>query len=36
MLLAISEGKILEGHTRPLLMLAGRESEQETLFKEII
>ncbi len=36
MLLAISEGKILEGHTRPLLMLIGRKDEQETLFKEII
>jgi len=36
MLLAISEGKILEGHTRPLLMLVGRKDEQETLFKEII
>lgn len=36
MLVAISEGKILEGHTRPLLMLVGRQEEQETLFKEII
>ncbi|MFH0755242.1 MAG: ParB/RepB/Spo0J family partition protein [bacterium] len=36
MLLAISEGKISEGHTRPLLMLIDRKSEQETLFKEII
>ncbi len=36
MLLAISEGKILEGHTRPLLMLIDRKDEQETLFKEII
>ncbi|MFA5764047.1 MAG: ParB/RepB/Spo0J family partition protein [Candidatus Paceibacterota bacterium] len=36
MLLAISEGKILEGHTRPLLMLIDRKDEQETLFKEIV
>jgi len=36
MLVAISEGKILEGHTRPLLMLTGRKDEQETLFKEIV
>jgi ParB family chromosome partitioning protein len=36
MLLAVSEGKILEGHTRPLLMLTDRKDEQETLFKEII
>ncbi len=36
MLLAISEGKLSEGHTRPLLMLSDRKDEQETLFKEII
>jgi ParB family chromosome partitioning protein len=36
MLQAVSEGKISEGHTRPLLMLDGRPEEQETLFKEII
>lgn len=36
MLLAVSEGKISEGHTRPLLMLTERKDEQETLFKEII
>jgi ParB family chromosome partitioning protein len=36
MLLALSEGKIAEGHTRPLLMLTDRKDEQETLFKEII
>ncbi len=36
MLLAVSEGKILEGHTRPLLMLTDRKDEQETLFKEIV
>lgn len=33
---ALSEGKISEGHTRPLLMLDGRPEEQETLFKEIV
>lgn len=32
----ISEGKVSEGHTRPLLMLADRPEEQMTLFKEII
>ena len=36
MLLAISEGKLSEGHTRPLLMLSDRKEEQETLFKEIV
>lgn len=36
MLLAVAEGKISEGHTRPLLMLTERKDEQETLFKEII
>jgi ParB family chromosome partitioning protein len=36
MLLALREGKISEGHTRPLLMLVDRKEEQETLFKEII
>ena len=36
MLMALSEGKISEGHTRPLLMLTDRKDEQETLFKEII
>ena len=36
MLLALSEGKISEGHSRPLLMLTDRKDEQETLFKEII
>lgn len=34
-LTAVSEGKISEGHTRPLLMLSTRPEEQETLFKEI-
>lgn len=33
---ALSEGKITEGHTRPLLMLTDRPEEQMTLFKEII
>ncbi len=36
MLTALSEGKISEGHTRPLLMLTDRPQEQMTLFKEII
>ena len=36
MLSALSEGKISEGHTRPLLMLDTRKEEQETLYKEII
>jgi NADH dehydrogenase/NADH:ubiquinone oxidoreductase subunit G len=35
MITALSEGKISEGHTRPLLMLTTRPEEQETLFKEI-
>jgi len=33
---ALSENKITEGHTRPLMMLIDRPEEQETLFKEII
>lgn len=33
---ALSEGKITEGHTRPLMMLVDRPAEQETLFKEIM
>jgi hypothetical protein len=36
MINALSEGKIAEGHTRPLLMLIDRPEEQATLFKEII
>ncbi len=32
----LSEGKITEGHTRPLLMLADHPEEQTVLFKEII
>ena len=35
-LMALREGKISEGHTRPLLMLVDRPEEQETLFREII
>jgi ParB family chromosome partitioning protein len=33
---ALAEGKITEGHTRPLLMLSDRPAEQQTLFKEIM
>lgn len=33
---ALKEGKISEGHTRPLLMLIDRPAEQMTLFKEMI
>jgi ParB family transcriptional regulator, chromosome partitioning protein len=36
MLDALSEGKINEGHTRPLMMLSDRPEEQQTLFKEIV
>lgn len=36
MLDAISEGKMTEGHTRPLLMLADHPEEQRVLFKEIL
>lgn len=36
MLTALSEGKISEGHSRPLLMLADRKEEQEVLFKEML
>lgn len=36
MLQAVASGQILEGHTRPLLMLVDKKNEQETLFKEII
>ncbi len=32
----LSEGKITEGHTRPLLMLADHPEEQLVLFKEIV
>ena len=33
---ALVDGKISEGHTRPLLMLIDRPEEQQTLFKEIL
>jgi len=33
---ALQAGKINEGHTRPLMMLASRPEEQQTLFKEIV
>lgn len=33
---ALRDGKITEGHTRPLLMLADRPEEQKTLFIEIM
>lgn len=33
---AISQGKISEGHARPLMMLGDRVDEQMTLFKEIM
>lgn len=33
---AVIDGKISEGHTRPLLMLIDRPAEQSTLFKEIL
>jgi ParB family chromosome partitioning protein len=36
MLTALGEGKISEGHTRPLLMLVDRPEEQDVLFKEIL
>ncbi|MDE2041065.1 MAG: ParB/RepB/Spo0J family partition protein [Patescibacteria group bacterium] len=36
MITALQEGKISEGHTRPLLMLIDRPEEQLVLFKEII
>src|SRR5690606_5091334 len=36
MLLAISAGKITEGHSRPLLMLMERPEEQHVLFKDIM
>ena len=32
----LSEGKITEGHTRPILMLADHPEEQLVLFKEIV
>jgi ParB family chromosome partitioning protein len=36
MITALEEGKISEGHTRPLLMLTDRPEEQTVLFKEIM
>ncbi len=36
MIVALQEGKISEGHTRPLLMLDNRPEEQVVLFKEIM
>lgn len=33
---AVSQGKISEGHARPLMMLGDRPDEQNTLFKEIL
>lgn len=33
---ALAEGKIAEGHTRPLLMLIDRPEEQKVLFREIM
>ncbi len=36
MISALEEGKISEGHTRPLLMLVDRPEEQAVLFKEIM
>jgi ParB family chromosome partitioning protein len=36
MITALQEGKISEGHTRPLLMLVDRPEEQMVLFKEIM
>ena len=35
-LTALSEGKMSEGHTRPILMLADHPEEQLVLFKEIV
>ena len=36
MLDALSQGKISEGHTRPLMMLVDRPAERDILFKEIM
>ena len=36
MITALEEGKMSEGHTRPLLMLTDRPEEQAVLFKEIL
>jgi ParB family chromosome partitioning protein len=36
MMRAVADGRIKEGHTRPILMLRDRPQEQATLFKEVI
>lgn len=36
MLTALAQGKISEGHTRPLMMLADHKEEQMVVFKEIV
>ena len=36
MLQAVREGRVTEGHTRPLLMLSGRPAEQKELFEDIL
>ena len=36
MQVALAQGEITEGHTRPILMLADRPEEQKTLFKEVL
>lgn len=36
MLVAMAQGKITEGHSRPLLMLSERPEEQHVLFKDIM
>lgn len=36
MLVALGEKRIMEGHTRPLLMLIDRPEEQEALFQDIL
>lgn len=33
---ALSQGRITEGHTRPIMMLNGKPEEQSVLFKEIV
>jgi ParB family chromosome partitioning protein len=35
-ILALSEGKLSEGHTRPLLMLVDKPAEQKTMFLDIL
>jgi ParB family chromosome partitioning protein len=36
MIVAVTEGRISEGHTRPLLMLIDRPEEQKTLFQDML